>query len=74
MDTQIWYAIYATLHGGFAGVYRHIGEVSSKFIALQYNISNHCNFFHYLWDFLSYPKTKSKIAVLSVTGIENKLR
>jgi len=32
MDTQIWYAIYATLFGGIIGAFSHLGEVC---VALQ---------------------------------------
>ncbi|RDX85046.1 putative callose synthase 6, partial [Mucuna pruriens] len=27
MDTQIWYAIYATVFGGIVGVFSHLGEI-----------------------------------------------
>ncbi|KAJ0796614.1 hypothetical protein HanPI659440_Chr04g0164271 [Helianthus annuus] len=30
MDTQIWYAIYATIVGGIYGAFSHLGEVSSS--------------------------------------------
>jgi len=36
MDTQIWYAIYATLFGGIIGAFSHLGEVSGMFIATFY--------------------------------------
>lgn len=36
MDTQIWYAIYATLFGGIVGAFSHLGEVSRQFIAINY--------------------------------------
>lgn len=29
MDTQIWYAIYATIIGGVNGAFSHLGEVSN---------------------------------------------
>jgi len=36
MDTQIWYAIYATLLGFIVGAFSHLGEVSGMFIAIFY--------------------------------------
>lgn len=36
MDTQIWYAIYATLFGGIVGAFSHLGEVSGLLIAKFY--------------------------------------
>lgn len=36
MDTQIWYAIFATLFGGIIGAFSHLGEVSTMFIAIFY--------------------------------------
>lgn len=27
MDTQIWYAIFSTIFGGFYGAFRRLGEV-----------------------------------------------
>lgn len=52
MDTQIWYAIYATLFGGIIGAFSHLGEVSSKFIAIFY--LNLCNF-PFVMGFFFYP-------------------
>ncbi|KVI00628.1 1,3-beta-glucan synthase subunit FKS1-like, domain-1 [Cynara cardunculus var. scolymus] len=31
MDTQIWYAIFSTIFGGFYGAFRRLGETSSVF-------------------------------------------
>lgn len=28
MDTQIWYAIYSTIYGGFVGAFDRLGEVT----------------------------------------------
>lgn len=39
MDTQIWYAIYATLLGVIVGAVGHLGEVSGICL-LQYFILN----------------------------------
>lgn len=30
MDTQIWYAIFATIIGGINGAFSHLGEVSTN--------------------------------------------
>ena len=27
MDTQIWYSIFSTIYGGFAGAFDRLGEV-----------------------------------------------
>lgn len=45
MDTQIWYAIFATIIGGIYGAFSHLGEVryfshlSDKIISLPSEIS-----------------------------------
>lgn len=31
MDTQIWYAIFCTIFGGFYGIFHHLGEVRFYF-------------------------------------------
>ncbi|RDX87113.1 Callose synthase 7, partial [Mucuna pruriens] len=55
MDTQIWYAIYATIFGGIVGAFSHLGEVSGMIIHIEIFILNLCNFPLLLCDFLFIP-------------------
>lgn len=36
MDTQIWYAIFATVIGGIYGAFSHLGEVPDSFAICSY--------------------------------------
>lgn len=49
MDTQIWYAIYATIVGGIYGAFRRLGEVCLLHIILF------CHSIHYFTNWILHP-------------------
>ena len=46
MDTQIWYSIFSTIYGGFAGAFDRLGEVIISIIFVFLALDGHflCSF------------------------------
>lgn len=71
MDTQIWYAIFSTIYGGFLGAFDHLGEVISQIILLLFMHLSHVVLYDHGPSYIIWNKSFGCVCLASMLCISS---